>query len=142
MTSAPRRLALARLMRARASEGALWIPVSGRSMAPVIEPGRVLVGATSRPPRRGEIWVYVAADERFVVHRFRSQDGGRAWFRGDGNERDDPAVECEAIIGVVIAVEDVRGYRRVGRRARVLGRIRLDLLSVRSSVKFRAPSVK
>ena len=142
MTSGPRSLAFARLMRARLAAGALWIPVSGRSMAPAIEPGRVLVGAGRRRPRRGEIWVYVGGDERFIVHRFRSQDDGRAWFRGDANDRDDPAVDCDAIIGIVIAIEDQRGHRRVGARARVLGRIRFDLLTVQSRAKLRAPSVK
>lgn len=123
---------LARLMRAKLEDGPVWIPVSGASMAPtIVGGGRVEVIASRRRPRRGEVWAFVDATGTIVVHRYRSADGGRMWFRGDGNPRDDLPVPAEAVIGRVAVVDDANGHRRIGPKDRLRGRVRLDAESVR-----------
>lgn len=123
---------LARLVRAKLEDGPVWIPVSGASMAPtIVGGGRVEVIASRRRPRRGEVWAFVDPTGTIVVHRYRSADGGRMWFRGDGNPRDDLPVPAEAVIGRVAVVDDANGHRRIGPKDRLRGRVRLDAESVR-----------
>lgn len=135
-TGSERQLALARLLRSRLSHGPMSMPVSGESMGRAITGGgRVRLAARDRYPRRGEIWAYADVDGAFVVHRFRSCDGDLCWFRGDGNPRDDPPVPVDALIGLVIAMDDGCRERRVGRIDRLAGRLRMDLLSLRHRVR-------
>lgn len=132
MTETPDGEMRARVLRRRVEREALWMPVEGSSMGRAIgSDSRVLV--TSAPaPRRGEVWAFVDTTGAVVVHRHRSSRGRLHWFRGDATERDDPPIPDSMLLGRVVCVATPAGTRRVGRRDRVLGHVRLDLLSART----------
>jgi len=113
---------VARLLRARLQSGnELWLAVEGRSMWPTIQPpARVRLTAGERP-RRGEVWAFVDAGEVIVVHRCERRAGPGYVFRGDGLPGPDPWVPAPRLIGHVVAVEDPKGRRCLGRRDRVVG---------------------
>ncbi len=109
----------------------MWVPVNGDSMgSTIIGGGRVRISDPGRGPRRGEIWAFASSTGDLVVHRFRSRDATRCWFRGDGNGYDDVPVLADAVIGRVAEIDDRTGRRTVGRWDHVVARLKLDVLSL------------
>jgi hypothetical protein len=105
--------ATARLLRQRLG-GEVWLPVDGDSMRPtIIPPATVRVVARDRP-RIGEVWAFVSAGGRIVVHRCTRRTSGGYVFQGDGRAATDPATPLELVIGRAVAVRDRHGERSLG----------------------------
>lgn len=93
------------------------VPVSGRSMLPLLHDGdRVLVAHGERAPRWSEIIVFRQGD-RLVVHRLLGRHSGPAGVffltKGDNAAACDPLVAASNVVGRVVAFE------RDGRRSRL-----------------------
>lgn len=124
----PRELALrAEALRGLAPGETARVAVSGRSMAPTLQPGDSLrvrrlepsgckgrAGRAGRAghPRLGDLVVVELRDAEaphrragLVVHRLLWLGGDVARTRGDGSGLMDPPVRREDLIGVVVAVE-------------------------------------
>lgn len=87
---------------------AQWLPVTGRSMMPLIWPGdEVLVTAEWQPARRGEILTFVQ-NGQLNTHRLlrMTNVGGQMVYitKGDNLWQPDPPLAAAAVIGRVIAV--------------------------------------
>ena len=98
----------ATVLRRRAAARELWLPVSGVSMGSRFRPGaHVLVRASNGRPRIGEIWAFVDADDRLVVHRcVWNRSPGALRFRGDAVCSLDPPVALGDLVGRVTEVDD------------------------------------
>lgn len=86
-------------------------------MVPDVPGGaRVLVRPDARPPRIGEVWVFVTAAGDVTVHRYlRRARLGRLVFVGDRTDSADAPVRPEWLVGRAEAV-DSGGKERVLRR--------------------------
>lgn len=103
----------ARLLRRRAAEQALWVPVTGGSMGRRYPPGsRVLVKPLARRPRPGEVWVFSDGDGHLVAHRYLRRRAGCYVFRGDSESRSDPPVDPSWVVGRVHLVDAAGDVRR------------------------------
>jgi hypothetical protein len=92
---------------------AQWLPVTGRSMLPLIWPGdEVLVTAVGQPPARGHILTFMQ-DGQLTSHRLLRAievDGQRRYItKGDNQWQPDPPIDAVAVVGRVVAVR--RGER-------------------------------
>ena len=98
----------ASVLRRRAEAGDLWLPTSGASMGSRYPLGsRLLVRPSREAPRLGEIWAFVDAEDRVVVHRCVWNRSDHAFrFRGDAVCSLDPPVATSHLIGRVIEVDD------------------------------------
>jgi hypothetical protein len=102
--------ATARLLRQRLGRE-VWLRVDGDSMRPTIEPpAEVRVVARDRP-RVGEVWAFVGAGGRVVVHRCERRTPAGYVFHGDGRVAADPITAPDLLIGRAVAVRDQRGER-------------------------------
>lgn len=98
--------AKARLLRARARDGGLWVPVSGTSMGDRYANAiRVLVVPVDRTPRVGEVWAFYLRDAT-VAHRFLYRRGTRLTFAGDAMSWFDGPVSISQLVGRVTVVDD------------------------------------
>lgn len=98
--------AMTRLLRRRAAEQELWVPVTGGSMGSRYPPGsRVLVRPLARLPRTGEVWVFSDAGGHLVAHRYLRRRSGRCVFRGDSERQSDSPVEPAWVVGRVHLVD-------------------------------------
>lgn len=112
---------MARLLRARLHEGTIELPVTGASMAGVIENGSTVRLEPAPEPRRGEVWAFVNDDGGLTVHRIREIDATTITGRGSGNRRDDPPVPRDRLVGRVRRAVSADGTEtRFDRRDRVL----------------------
>ena len=100
------------------------VRVLGESMRPTILPGRRLRVELAPPKiRLGDVILFRQADY-LAVHRFlgrvRLQDGRRCLrTRGDGVLALDPAVDPSRVVGTIVSIERVSGWRSLrGVRAR------------------------
>lgn len=111
--------AAAAVLRERLRSGPLTITATGSSMLPIIADGAEVRLQSRSRPRRGEVWCYVAADGRVVVHRVLAVGATHVTLRGDANPGNDLAVPVERLVGRVTGVV---GGRRLGGvdRARAL----------------------
>jgi hypothetical protein len=93
----------ARLLRERARNDS-WIIATGSSMLPAIAGGAELrIELASRPPRVGEVWLFVAESNALLAHRFvRRERQGRFVFVGDSAPRVDDAVAGDRLVGRVV----------------------------------------
>jgi hypothetical protein len=134
----------ARLLRARAAEGALDVEVSGRSMGATIVGGSKVTIVAGGVPRWGEIWAFVDDSGALVVHRLRARRPGHFSFRGDGNGWRDPDVTGERIVGRVIRIAAPDGSTRIVglRLGPGLGAVLLARRAARSAVRRRRPRVR
>ncbi|MBM4291035.1 MAG: hypothetical protein FJ138_05955 [Deltaproteobacteria bacterium] len=90
-------------------------PVSFRALGGSMWPaaragGRVTLEPAARPPRRGEVWVFVDPDapegaRLSPLHRVVWVAGGRAWCKGDALARLDDPRPAAAALGRLCAVE-------------------------------------
>ncbi len=82
----------------------VWIPVAGRSMAPVLTPGDEALVAPLRswPPPTGSIVLLVNATGRFVLHRVCAHDWFWCTTHGLANALPDPPVRRSSVIGVAL----------------------------------------
>ncbi len=92
----------------RESGQAQWLPVTGRSMMPLIWPGdEVLVTADWQPATRGDILTFVQ-DGQLNTHRLLriTNVGGQMVYitKGDNSWLLDPPLGATAVIGRVIGV--------------------------------------
>lgn len=92
----------------RESGQAQWLPVTGRSMMPLIWPGdEVLVSADWQPAARGDMLTFVQ-DGQLNTHRLLKMTnvGGQMVYttKGDNLWQPDPPLTATAVIGRVIAV--------------------------------------
>jgi hypothetical protein len=130
MTEAISPAAKAAVLRRGAAARPMEIRVTGSSMGAAIPTGaRVAVIAACRP-RRGEVWAFVSEAGQVVVHRFRRRRDGVLWFQGDGNDRIDRPVTPEMLIGRVASLEVAGRRTKLGTRARVRGRLMLDVTAL------------
>ncbi|MFO7539054.1 MAG: S24/S26 family peptidase [Chloroflexota bacterium] len=99
---------------------AQWLPVTGRSMVPLIWPGdQVRVTAAWQPAARGDILTFLQ-DGQLNTHRLlRSINVGGQWVyvtKGDNQWQPDPPLNEADIVGRVEAVR--RGERSWGPNGR------------------------
>lgn len=99
---------------------AQWLPVTGRSMLPLIWPGdQVLVTAVWQPATRGDILTFMQ-DGQLNTHRLlrTTNVGGQQLYitKGDNLWQPDPPLLATAIIGRVEAMR--RGKRVWGKNGR------------------------
>jgi hypothetical protein len=109
----------------RESGQAQWLPVTGRSMMPLIWPGdEVLVTADWQPAARGDILTFVQ-DGQLNTHRLlrMTNVGGQMVYttKGDNLWQPDPPLAATAVIGRVIAVR--RGQKVWSENDRWRGRL-------------------
>jgi hypothetical protein len=125
----------ARLLRQRLG-GETWLPVVGESMRPtIVAPAQVRVVAQDRP-RVGEVWAFVDADGRIVVHRCQRRTPSGYEFQGDGRATSDPLAQAAVLIGRAIAVRDRRGEHRLSVMDRVTGIVRYAARRVGRAVRW------
>jgi hypothetical protein len=100
----------------------------------ILAPAEVRVVARDRP-RNGEVWAFVGAGGRVVVHRCEGRTPEGYVFHGDGREPADPVTPPDLLVGRAIAVRDRRGERRLGSLDRVQGIARQVLRRVRRRLR-------
>lgn len=104
--------ATARLLRQRARNGPLWVPVSGVSMGPrYAAAARVLVSPMDRAPRLGEIWVFCMGGT-LVAHRFLVRRRSGLVFAGDAMRHVDAPVLPASLVGRVVSIDGPEGHWR------------------------------
>lgn len=83
---------------------AVWIPVGGRSMEPLLREGdEVLVQPLDAwPPESGAIVLFTDAAGRFVMHRVWACDWFECTTHGLANALPDRPVQRRAVLGVAI----------------------------------------
>lgn len=91
------------------------IPIIGKSMRPLIQPGnQVLIKHGFANVRRGDVIVFLL-QERMVAHRLLSiyRDGSKTMFvtKGDNNSYFDPPLDADQVVGRVLRIK--RGGRWV-----------------------------
>jgi hypothetical protein len=89
----------------------------------IIPPAAVRVVARDRP-RIGEVWAFVSAEGRIIVHRCTGRTSGGYVFQGDGRAAADPATPPELVIGRAVTVRDRHGERSLGVLDRLRGVVR------------------
>jgi signal peptidase I len=109
----------------RHSGQAQWLPVTGRSMMPLIWPGdEVLVTADWQAAKRGDILTFLQ-DGQLNTHRLlrMTNVGGQmiCTTKGDNLWQPDPPLAATAVIGQVIAVR--RGKKVWSENGRWRGRL-------------------
>jgi hypothetical protein len=99
---------------------AQWLPVTGRSMAPLIWPGdQVQVTAEWQPAFRGDILTFLQAGQLTTHRLLRATNVGGQWVyvtKGDNQWQPDPPLNEVDIIGRVEAIR--RGERVWGPNGR------------------------
>lgn len=126
---------IARVLRRRAAEGDLWVPLEGSSMLPTVNvPAEGLVGAVRRP-KWGEVWAFVDCGGSVTVHRALGRDRRGRWvMRGDGAPRTDAPVSTSCLVG---PVQLIRRDDRISALARSRSMvIRLHLRRVSGSIRW------
>jgi len=102
-----------------AQGGLIRLRVSGDSMAPLIEPGDVVLVRHVNPEdlRRGDL-ILVEQGGAFLTHRLVTADGHRVQTKGDNASHADPPVLPQDVLGRVMGVEkgDVLSPPKDGRR--------------------------
>ena len=102
-----------------AQGGPIRLRVSGSSMAPLIEPGDVVLvrHVNFEDLRRGDL-LLVEQGEAFLVHRLVAADANGIRTKGDNAGHADPPVLPQDVLGQVMAVEkgDVLSLPKGGRR--------------------------
>lgn len=60
------------------------VPVVGTSMTPFLHPGdTVYLSLLTRPPRRGDLLLYVRPGGRYILHRVIRVEKSSLWMQGD-----------------------------------------------------------
>jgi Peptidase S24-like len=123
--------AVAAVLRRKAANGPLWIPVGGRSMGSSIDDDcRVMVDPAATR-RRGDIWAFTTGN-KIVVHRLLRVRDGRAWLQGDANTFVDRPVPIDCLVGKVVRIERAGGnVERIGFADLVKGRWVVDSRAVK-----------
>lgn len=85
----------------------LRLPLSGRSMFPLIAGGRdeiVISDCSGKMPVRGDIALFVRKDGTHVLHRIHHVKGGRFYMLGDAQTVIEGPVEKEDLLAIAVAV--------------------------------------